>query len=380
MRAMPDKRPKVLFDGYFFDRAYGFGRYVRELIHAVDRHATDFDPVLVIPESAREEAVRITARTRLVTRKVCPFPIWEQWVVPWAAREQDCDLVHFPYQSTALLWPRSRAVLTIHDLMFLEPIPGSTPLKDRLAHYYRRGVFALHGRYARQLISVSDATRVELQKRLKLSSKVIYNVCEAFVSHNAPTEAAVEVGRFFLHRGDPGPHKNTRRVLAAFARVRQNVPDARLLIYGANVKPDLLEGTTSQGVELLGRITDERLASLYKAAVAVVVPSLEEGFGLAIIEAFGFGTPVITSNLPPMCDIAGEAGLLVDPLRVEQIQQAMTRLLEEPALRQDLLRRVDARYEEFSAVRAAAELARAYQSVEAQRCGAGVSALGATPT
>jgi glycosyltransferase involved in cell wall biosynthesis len=354
-------RPRVLIDGYFLDRPYGFGRYVRELIHALDVFLTDFDPVIVVPFEATESVKALTTRTRVVGRRSRIFPLWEQVVVPAVARSHGCSLVHFPYQSTALGWPRRSTVATIHDLMFLRAGRTSVTLVDRLAHLYRRALFSMQTRHARQLVAVSEATRRELLSYANVDATVVSNVCEAFVAAHRKVEPATAEGRFFLHRGDPGPHKNTRRTIAAFARVRRLAGDARLLVYGASTNTSFLDGLPSAGVTVLGKIGDDRLASLYKSAIAVVAASMEEGFGLSIIEALGFGTTVITSNISPMCDVAGAAGLLVDPTRDEAIADAMSRLLVEPELRAKLLVQGRIRYEQFSSARMAAALRRLYQ-------------------
>lgn len=359
-RSPATARPTVLVDGYFYDKAYGFGRYVRELVHALDRAETDFEPVLLLPEEASHPALDRVGRVRVLRRKRRLFPIWEQVVVPAVAREEGCRLVHFPYQSTALLWPRSATVATIHDLMFLRPDKTAEKRVDRIAHLYRRLLFAVKTRHAARLVAVSDATRGELRTEARAPSVTIENVCEEFVSRHAGTPPAAHEGRFFLHRGDTSPHKNTRRTIEAFATVREYFPDARLFVYGSNASEAVLSGLPSDGVVLLGKVDDARLAALYKAAVAVVAASLEEGFGLSIIEAFGLGAAVITSDRLPMSDVAGTGALLVNPERPETIAAAMIRLLSEPETRGRLLDAGRHRYGRYSSARAAAALTHVY--------------------
>jgi glycosyltransferase involved in cell wall biosynthesis len=351
--------PRVLIDGYFYDKAYGFGRYVRELVHALDGTTTNFELVLVLPEGAWHPALDRVGKARIVRRKRRLFPVWEQVIVPAVARDERCRLVHFPYQSTALLWPRAATVATIHDLMFLRPNATAQTRFDRVAHLYRRLLFSVQTRHAARLVAVSDATRRELHAEVRAPSVTIENVCEEFVSRHESTPAASEEGRFFLHRGDLSPHKNTRRTVGAFARVRASAPDARLLVYGAN-EASLLAALPSDGVVLLGKVSDARLASLYKSASAVVTASLEEGFGLSIIEAFGLGAAVITSDRAPMKDVAGRGALLVDPERPEEIATAMLRILCEPETRERLLAEGRRRYETYSSARAVAALTQLY--------------------
>jgi glycosyltransferase involved in cell wall biosynthesis len=120
-------------------------------------------------------------------------------------------------------------------------------------------------------------------------------------------------------------------------------------------------------VVVVGKVPDARLAALFKGAVAVVAPSLEEGFGLATIEAFGFGTPVITSDRSPMREVAGGAAALVDPTSTDNLAAVM-RLMLTDAPRRDRLRHLgEARYRGFvSAVDYARNIAAAYRSAARQ--------------
>jgi len=232
---------------------------------------------------------------------------------------------------------------------------------DVAAHSYRQLLFKWHTKHASELVAVSDSTAKELADTIHLNSTIIYNVCDSFIELNKDTAPATENAAFFLHRGHWGAHKNTRRVVEAFARVRQAHPEVMLLVYGVGPEDVRLRGLPTDGVQLLGKISDTRLASLCKSAVAVLVPSIVEGFGLAIIESFGFGTAVLTSNIPPMSDIAGEAAVTVDPTDVGQIAEAMGRLLVDIEFRQDVSRKGAERYRHYSAHNVAARLAVVYR-------------------
>jgi glycosyltransferase involved in cell wall biosynthesis len=360
-------RPRLAVDGFYGDRAYGFGRYVRELIAALDRWADDLETCVVVPRGREAWTAGLSERTRVIVRPYCTFPLWEQIVFPQVARRYDCVVAHFPYQSSALLWPTSRSVVTVHDLMFMKRSIsglGSAPALFWLVHFYRRVAFQLHGRRARAVVAVSDATRRELGG-VHVDSSVVHNVCESFVSSYGRAPPAEGLGRFFLHRGHTSPHKNTRRIVEAFARVRRRTADSTLVLYGVEIErgSPVLEGLPLDGVTVLGAVSDERLASLYRGSVAVVAASLEEGFALSIIEGFGFGTAVITSSAPPMCEVAGDAALLVEPTDVGAIAGAMERLLQEPDLRPSLLRKSKLRYALFSSEGVARQLVERYRSV-----------------
>jgi len=364
--ASPDGRARTVrlaVDGYYGDRAYGFGRYVRELTTALDRWSHELEIFIIVPEGHTDWTEKL-ARCRVIVQPSCTFPLWEQVVIPLVARRHHCDVIHFPYQSSSLLWPKERSIVTIHDLMFLTaPVAGSgaREMLFRLFHMYRRVAFGLHGRDVRALVAVSHATQLQLSS-YRATAMVVPNVCESFVAAHGEVAPATDLGRFFLHRGHPGPHKNTRRIVEAFGRVRRLVGDVSLVIYGRDVDDGALAGLPTAGVIMAGAVSDERLAAMYRAAVAVVVASLEEGFALSIIEGFGFETAVVTSRVPPMSDIAGNAALLVDPYDVGAIAEAMQRLLLEPELKGRLLQEGKSRYLSFSSRAVARQLAAIYRS------------------
>lgn len=366
---------RVLLDGYFFDRPYGFGRYVRELARALDRHAPAVDLVLLVPPQSEALARAALPRTRVILRQNRLFPLWEQVVLPAAARAEGCDLLHCPTQSLPLLWPRAATVVTIHDLMFFRPAQTAPGWRDRVAHAYWRRLFRALQHPAVTRLSVSEATRAALLAQAGADSLMVPQSAEWFVSAQEHVAPAGGEGLYFIHRGGGG-HKNTARIIEALARIRPRHPALRLIVFGAGEVPD----PAPEGVTFLGRLSDEQLAALYKGAVAVLSPSTEEGFGLATIEAFGFGTPVVTSDRSPMRDVAGGAALLVDPLDTGAIAAAMERLAQDAALRQRLQAAGLARYRSFyPAAQFAADVTRAYAAALAARTRTGQAGMAAMP-
>jgi glycosyltransferase involved in cell wall biosynthesis len=121
-----------------------------------------------------------------------------------------------------------------------------------------------------------------------------------------------------------------------------------------------------QHVRFLGFVPDATLAVLYRLAAAFVFPSLYEGFGLPPLEAMASGTPVITSNVSSLPEVVDDAALLIDPMDSAAIADAMRRVLEEPALRADLVRRGCERVKAFSWERSVARVRQVYREVLAE--------------
>jgi glycosyltransferase involved in cell wall biosynthesis len=144
---------------------------------------------------------------------------------------------------------------------------------------------------------------------------------------------------YMLCVGNRKGHKNEHRIVQAFVNARLPL----CLLMTGDPTPSLLAQLNSisatSRVRFTGRVTDSQLASLYRGAIALVFPSLYEGFGLPVLEAMACGTPVITSNITALPEIAGDAALLVDPNSTDEITRAIVRIFDDHLLRTTLRER-----------------------------------------
>jgi glycosyltransferase involved in cell wall biosynthesis len=267
---------------------------------------------------------------------VCPFP--SQGLVPrlrngWAAwragRGRICHLigdVHY----LALVLPRRRFVLTIHDCAVLHRLRGWRREVVRLLWY----VWPV--RRAAVVTTVSETTREDLCRWLgpSLAGKVrvVPNCVRAeFVASPKSLDEAAPV---VLQVGT-GWNKNLTRVAEALRGL-----GCRWRIVGPiNDDQQAMLEASEVDYECLGRLGDEELAETYRQCDVLVFVSLFEGFGLPILEAQATGRPVITSNRSSMPEVAGEGAVLVDPEQAAEIRAAIRRVVAEPALWQSLVDR-----------------------------------------
>ncbi len=163
---------------------------------------------------------------------------------------------------------------------------------------------------------------------------------------------------YLFHLSSSDPRDNTETVLAAYARLRERLPDPPALLIGGGLGPREahLGSLAGEGVEFLGRVSDERLVDLYRGALAYVDATLYEGFGYQILEAMACGAPLVASNASSIPEVAGDAGLLCDPTDVEGIAAALARVLTETELAAELRERGLARARTFTWERTAREL------------------------
>lgn len=355
---------------------YGIGTYVRNLVQEFARRPTDDTYILICrPEDA--------GFVRQLGPQFEPWPdtsanysVREQLTVPLDLRRARVDLFHAPHYvvSPLITCP---VVVTIHDCIHLR-FPQYLP--NRIAYLYARTFMAIGARRARRIITVSQASKDDIQHYLGTPAskiEVIHNGLDARYLTPPSDDAVASVRErflltapFILYAGNIKPHKNVERLIEAYALLRQDGhQDLKLLIIGdelskyPGIRRLVHRHHLHAHVRFFGFVPDATLAALYRLASLFVFPSLFEGFGFPPLEAMASGTPVITSNVSSLPEVVGDAAILVDPLDPAAIAAAMARVLSETTLRRDLIARGYARARTFSWPEAAARTREVYHSV-----------------
>jgi alpha-1,3-rhamnosyl/mannosyltransferase len=271
---------------------------------------------------------------------------------------------------------KARVVATIHDLTPIRFPHWHTPYQRLVAKYLPKSV-----RRSDLLIADSQSTADDLMSYLDVPEEKIRVVPLAAAPHfYAPPgpEALLAArgrygltGSYFLFVGTLEPRKNLGTLLLAYQKLPADVQrEHPLVLVGSRGWEDERLLTTIDAlphVKWLGRVPDADLPALLAGALGFVYPSYFEGFGLPVLEAMAAGCPVVTSNVSSLPEVTGTgpdaAALLVHPDDVAGLAAAMTRLAEEPALREDLKARGLARARLFSWDKAAAQTLAVYREL-----------------
>jgi len=298
----------------------------------------------------------------------------EQLTLPLEILNKKLDVLHSP-DFIPPFRCKCRSVITVHDLAFML-YPHF--LTKASARYY--GQIDQAVRHADAIIAVSQATKRDVMRLLGVDDRkitVIYEAANPFFGPMDRHEAAQRVSRRFGVAGDfllfvstIEPRKNVPNLLRAFRRLLDDYgQDVRLVVVGEkgwlfDEAFDLVtELRLSEEVIFLGRVAAEELLWLYNSAQALVQPSIYEGFGLMPLEAMACGTPVVVSNVSSMPEVAGDAGLTVDPHNVDELAVAMWRILDDTELRASLIDKGVKRAACFSWDKTASETLNLYHSL-----------------
>lgn len=262
--------------------------------------------------------------------------LWTQVGLSIQTFKDPLDLLFTPAHTIPILRkPGLKTVMTVHDLG-AEYLPAMHQLKQRL---YLGFITRFQLKNTTKLIAVSNATKRDLVCKAGVDPKNIEVIYEGYDQNMLKGDELKEVlirydlekDKYFLFVGTVQPRKNLSRLIEAFAILGNGY---KLVIAGMRgwMSEDIYALPKKLGigtqVKFIGRVSDSELSSLYKGALGLTYPSLYEGFGLPILEAFANDCPVMTSNRSSMPEVAGKAAILVDPFDIDSIKNGLEKLLD----------------------------------------------------
>lgn len=297
-------------------RDFGIGTYIRGLLREMPEIYVAFGPA----------GIELPGGIEHVVVDAPHYSVRELFAIGHAADAARLDLFHAPHYVVPQM--RTPSVVTIHDLIHLR-----RGLAQRL---YARTMLRRAVRRSRAVLTVSETVKREIQNDLHATHVVVTpnGVDHIFFEQKA---AASRRTPYFLCVGNDKPHKNVDAAVAAIDRI----DSAQLVLVGAAFQ----RFRDRTNVICAGFVDQNELAALYRGAIALVMPSVEEGFGLPAAEAMASGTAVITSHAPALVEITGDAALHADS---RALADAMQRVMHDDALRASLIARGRERASRFT--------------------------------
>jgi glycosyltransferase involved in cell wall biosynthesis len=379
---------RIIVNGWFIDQPdTGSGQYTRQLLKYLPHVAPQYEYALVVPHKGSFKIHDITADTdfqSLASNLKSPTSnfrklLFEQSIMPRAARAYEADVLHVPYWAPPL---RSSVpiVVTIHDIIpLILPQYRGGPLVRAYTE-----LVSMAARGATLVLTDSDASRRDIVEQLRIPAdrvRTIYLAADPeFSAHADPIDTAALrrnydlPEEYVLYLGGFDARKNVETLLQVYTWAQDVLGDNYPLVVAGSL-PDRHDSffhdprviakqiEVDSVVRCIGRVVEEDKVTLYQQARAFLYPTLYEGFGLPALEALACGVPVIGSNASSVPEIVGDAGVLVDPQDARAMAGALIAVCTEDPLHDELSKRALRQAGKFSWEKCARETAEAYESV-----------------
>jgi glycosyltransferase involved in cell wall biosynthesis len=356
----------------------GIGRYTLEMCRALSERDDIclhlYSPSQIhhkILDQCPDAAVDVPLKKMKIINKIYR-QLWSEIYLPLRIKRDKVDVFwgpahHLPF----LLSTQIPSVVTIHDLVWKYAGETMRPLnrlfeKIRMPHAIWK---------ADRVVADSYSTQQEVLKEFKVHEDKISVIYLGKPQRQTvpPFEDLISLALtcpYFLFVGTIEPRKNLTHLLKAYAQLSEDTKQkAQLVIVGGsgwghvNLLETIDELNLNSHVVILGYVDDAVLPALYAHAQFLAMPSLYEGFGLPLVEAMVYGTPVLTSDKSSMPEVVGDAGILIDPLDAGSIREGLKYLIENVTLRTDLAEKALKNGERFSWERAANQLVDVFKRV-----------------
>ncbi|UKK51886.1 glycosyltransferase family 4 protein [Prevotella sp. E13-17] len=321
-----------------------------------------------------DRCIEDSTNVHIVEINMPSYPLWEQVALPRAAKKAQIDLLHCT-SNTAPILCDVPLVLTLHDIIFLEPRDKSNKsLYQNMGWMYRRLVVPHILDKCQRIITVSNFEKDNIIRKLNIEEErmaMIYNGYNEWFKplSSPPPIGGLEKG-FLFFLGNTDPKKNTERTLVAYSKYLERSDVKRPLLM-ADLDRDYLDGIITRNhienirekIMMPGYIPNADLPSIYNNAFAFLYTSLRESFGIPLLEAMACGTPVITSNTSSMPEIGGPNAILVNPEKTDEIADKLIKLETDDAYYQQQKEIGLKRAQLFSWKKTAEQLLQLYQDV-----------------
>ncbi len=339
-------------------RKHGMDMVALELINELQKLDNKNEYVVFIKPDEDNRIFQSTPNFKFVELAGGPYPSWEQYALPRAAKAEGCDILHCT-SNTAPLNPGMPLVVTLHDIIYLESISifkkGGT-WYQKFGNMYRRYVVPRVVKKSDKIITVSEFEKNRIREFFGFPKSddrlvAIYNgVSEHFrqIEDQKELQRVKDLyqlpDRFLFFLGNTDPKKNTPGALKAFSDYLKKTGDDMYLVMLdyeqkelEKILSDIGDRDLIKRIILTGYVINTDLPAIYNLCNVFLYPSLRESFGIPMLEAMRCGAPVITSNTSSMPEVSGDAAYIVDPFKPEEITKGIEEILSNEKLRNELV-------------------------------------------
>ncbi|MBX2963558.1 MAG: glycosyltransferase family 4 protein [Cyclobacteriaceae bacterium] len=306
----------------------------------------------------------------------------EQVFLPLAAAKDKLDLLHCTGNTTPI-FSKVPIIQTLHDVIFMDSIPSSDTLYQRLGNYYRRLVVPCVSQKSKLIVTVSEFEKQRIIKRLGISPDKIHVIHNGISNSFKRVNDQQELSRikqkynltdtYILFLGNSSQRKNPIRVIEAYLKYVQRTNEPIPLVtpnltrdYLAHQLQRLSQKKLINNFITPGYIQREDMPHLFSLSSLFLFPSLSEGFGMPVLEAMACKVPVVTSNLSSLPEISGNAAWSINPFNIEELADAMLTLLDSDTHRSNLVEEGTKQIAKFSWKRSAEKYIELYERIGAK--------------
>ncbi len=317
----------------------GVGRYIRNLLTNLSTIDKKNEYVLFVRDANDLSNLKLTHNNwKVVEADIRWHTIAEQLSYPKILEEENLDLVHFPYFSVPVKYSRP-FVVTIHDLILHHFSTGEASTLPSLFYHGKMAgykyIIKQAAQRAEKIIAVSEATKNEIVDHLDVLESKITVIHEGYdngIDDKKPSFSLPD--KYFLHVGNVYPHKNIAVLLQAFKKVSDLKASLVFVshedFFLKKLKQKISQEGLSERIVFLSSVSDEHLGFLYKHALAVIIPSFMEGFGLPAVEAMANDCLVVASDIPSLKEVCGANALYFDPKNEDVLAKHLHDVVELP--------------------------------------------------
>jgi len=356
----------------FDNEITGIARYLLLFLTYVQKHPREHTYILFLNQYNRC-SLDDTIQRRILTEK--NIRVYDQLKLPYFVYREKIDLFFSPYPKMPIL-SGCKKVITIHDLT---PIcldiyrEGLTTNAQYISHY-------IYARCANAIITDSEYSKNDIVKILKIPERRVHVIYDAVEEHFWKRHKPDNIRKvrskykvpekYIFYVANMNPHKNLKTLIKAYFQLSKSLKKKFSLVIAGSKSgqyPELFKLVQdlelSKNVLFPGFIDDKDLPALYQGATLFVFPSLYEGFGLPPLEAMTSGIPVIASNATSLPEVINDAGILVNPKDIKAFTNAITIVLSNPGIQNELSLRGLKRAKKFCQSKTAQNILTLFESL-----------------